>query len=138
MGTPQPPNPPGDECALCWGPGGALGDLPTPRYATMTLHNMLPGDNYTPELEQLLLTPHLLEQTFDPCRWEVRDGQFVWQWILTPNRSECQVFSGPPHRQFFNGDIAEECITVLTNLALAPADNVLYSGFAAVFFEKGD
>ena len=135
MGTPLPPNQPGNLCDLCWGPGKPLGPPPTPTTIVMRLTSMLPGDNFTPELEQLLLTSHYLVQTFEPCIWRIDDGSFIWRWLFFPGLSQCEVFSGPPVRNSFTGTVAAPCLLDLANLSTTPADQVMFGGFANITWD---
>ena len=132
MGTPLPPNEPGEPCNVCWGPGQLLGPLPTPRFVIAQLFDMLPGDNFTPALEQLLITPHLLRQTINPCIWQIIDPPFTWQWVFTLTVSQCLVFSPPPVRNFFTGSSPDLCLLDVPNLATNPADQVMFRGFATL------
>ena len=138
MGTPLTRNKPGNACTICWGSSKPFGNGPTPHIVQMRLTSMLPGDNYTPELEQLLLTTHYLKQTLEPCIWEIRDGSFLWRYLLFPTLSQCEVFSGPPVRNSFTGTIASPCLTDFPNLSTAPADQVMYGGFANITWDPED
>lgn len=135
MGTPLPANEPGELCSVCWGPGNPFGPGPTPRVVQMRLTSMLPGDNFTTELEQLLLTTHYLQQTFDPCFWRIDDGSFLWTFSLFPGLSQCEVFSGPPIRNSFTGTIATSCLVDFPDLTTSPADQVLWGGFANITWD---
>lgn len=78
MGTPLPPNEPGQPCALCFGAGQPFGAGDTPKFITLSLEALVPGQFWIPEDEQLLLTPHLLSQTGIACSWSLEDRAYQW------------------------------------------------------------
>lgn len=78
MGTPLPPNEPGQPCALCFGIGQPFGDAVTPKFISLNLFDIQPGQFWRDADESLLLGPPFLIQTMIPCEWFGSDGTFQW------------------------------------------------------------
>ena len=77
MGTPLPPNEPGEDCTRCWGPAQPFGTGPTPKVLTLKFTGLQQGEFWVPEAEQSLLAPHSCIQTFFPCQWD----EFAPSWF---------------------------------------------------------
>lgn len=132
MGTPLPPNEPGDPCTVCWGPGKEFGSGPTPKVIQLRLTRLLPGEHYTEASEQFLLTTHHLEQLYAPCYYTIDARGFrldVLFWLGSTHVLVSHVDEG--WGVFYN-TTAPECSLDLENLFTSPADNVMYGGFANI------
>lgn len=138
MGTPLPPNEPGNDCALCWGVGKPFGDGPTPHMVNASLFMILPGEFWEPSEETLLLSSHQLIQHFGPCFWRVDDGQFVWIFELDGLETRFQVRRNSDNRPVFVGILPEICGTSIESGLFQPLGNVAFSGFANVVWSPGD
>lgn len=77
MGTPQPPNKPGDACPLCFGPGTEFGDVDTPYWIEAYFNMLQPAEHWIEGDEQLLLQKHLLPQKGVECQWELTFGDYT-------------------------------------------------------------
>lgn len=132
MGTPLPPNEPGDDCINCWGPNKPFGDGPTPLTITVTLEDLEPGTFWIPSQEQLLLTPHLLQQIPVSCSWSINDGTFVFLLQYLPTRTILDVFNLNPFSPAFVARPPTPCLQELDNDNTAPSGIYAFSGFAAI------
>jgi len=138
MGTPLPPNETANPCALCWGPGKAFGDGPTPKVINVALTRLLPGEHWNPDHEQLLLTTHQLEQQVGPCFWRIDDGTFTWTFEFTWIETQCEVRRKSDNKPVFVGDFPPPCMTDLGSSLLQPLGNVAYNGFANAYWNPED
>lgn len=135
MGTPLPPNEPGNDCNNCFGPGKTFGDVTTPHVIQLRLTSLLPGQHYTPEWEQFLLTTHYLEQSVDPCQYRIDSNDFRFDVIWGVFNSAVQVVYLPRAWQVFDAPAAELCvIDVPNNLQTAPG-TIMYAGFANITWD---
>lgn len=138
MGTPLPPNEPGNPCNLCWGVGKEFGNYSTPRFITMILEGILPGDDWDPDHEQLLLTPHLLDQVITPCDWDIDDGIFRWQYGFTVAGTSCYVTRKSDSRTVFLADTGVDCQIRVPNQLITGWNVIAYNGFANFSWNQGD
>lgn len=136
MGTPLPPNEPGDLCLTCWGPGKVFGDIETPKYAWMTVTNVSPGENWNPALEALLLTPHMLIQQIFPCNYALNDGHFAWLWQFLPLSSQGVVNHIASGTKAFFRQEGPRCLTELQDLSNAPENIYSFGGNGVLTFER--
>lgn len=81
MGEDPEPYEPGDGCDICWGPGKAFGDYPTPRYVNITYAGMV-GD--CAEGNQTFVAT---QSGIFPCLWTFDDGTFFGIWQAGPGNS---------------------------------------------------
>jgi len=109
MGTPLPPNEPGNLCSYCWGPGKEFGETPTPRVLICQLFDLQPAEHWDPTLEQYLWTEHYLLQTADPCVFNISDGKFAWTFYFTPTATAAVVKHIVTDSDAFRASIAIEC-----------------------------
>lgn len=117
MGTPLPPNPPGNICANCWGPGEVFGNVATPKYVTVTLSGLKAGEFWVPADETLLLTPHVLIQSMFPCTFEVRDETFQWHLVWDPARTSASVIRIVDNESAFQQGNGDVCVQSLGNFS---------------------
>ena len=132
MGTPLPANEPGDLCPSCWGPGLTFGDGPTPRVLEITLLGFSPGTLFTAPLGQLLLTPHLLEQTDQPCRYQISDGTFFWELNYNFFGTSLDVRRISDQADAFFANAPQECLLTLVNEVRFPINRIIFDGFANI------
>lgn len=135
MGTPLPPNQPGPNCGLCWGPGKPFGDFQTPRFITVTLTGIAPGDDWNPAHEQLLLTPHLLDQVITPCDWDIRDGIFLWNIRFTTSGTSASISRVQDALTVFVANPPGQCQTVLQNQQTDPFMVVGINGILTITWD---
>jgi hypothetical protein len=138
MGTPLPPNLPADPCVICWGSGKPFGDTPTPRVIFLRLTFLSPGEFWVPAHEQLLLTPHLLEQQAFPCNFTIDDGIFFWTVFWTVASTQIDVFRIADNKSAFRKGTVIECATGLPSQHLTPAGVVAFNGFASITWNPED
>lgn len=130
MGTPVPPNRPcPDACPHCWGPGKTFGDGDTPFYISMSLHDLEPGNSYDPDHDQLVLTPHLLEQ-IGMCSWRIKDGIFTWGWKFTHDETHVGVTRILDGHPVFEHTSATLCNSFVINHIVQPVNTVYMFGYA--------
>jgi len=128
MGTPMPRNRPGIPCLNCWGPGEEFGDTPTPHVITVQLFDLEPGENWDPDLEQLLLTPHLLTQTNDPCVYNLSDEHFAWTWYFELTVTAVSVKHIATDSDVFLVSTPPKCQLSLPSDLVQPVFNYAYHG----------
>jgi len=109
MGTPLPPNKPGNLCSYCWGIGKKFGDTQTPYVLRVQLFDLQPGEFWDPDQEMLLYTPKLLEQTGDPCIFNIHDGAFAWTWYFTATVTAAVVKHVATDTDVFRSAVGQEC-----------------------------
>lgn len=126
MGTPLPPNPPDDGCAICFGVGRAFGDLPTPKYITVEVVGLQPDDAWDQDDELTLLAPQDLMQTDDPCIYELTVGglHWYWRWGTSISLFSCEGVLGG--KVYFRGDVSDTCVVSIPN------ENITGTGKAAI------
>ena len=138
MGTPLPPNLPGDPCTVCWGPGKPFGDGPTPKVIELRLTSILPGELWEDELEQLLLTTHWLEQQPSPCFYKIKDAEFTWSLSWSAGATIVQVIRTLETGTVFAAEIFEECVVDIPNHITTPGNVFAYGGFANATWNPED
>lgn len=138
MGTPLPPNLPGNDCLICWGIGKEFGFAPTPRVVTMQLFSLQPGEFWNPDDEQLLLTPHLLEQAIAPCFWGIDDGIFDWQLQFFAFTTFIRVIRIADGFEVFRDPIGTACQLSINNGRGAPAGGVAFDGHCFISWDPED
>lgn len=138
MGTPSPKNEPGNLCEWCWGLGKMFGDTPTPRFISVALTKMLPGEFWNPEHEQLLLTTHDLEQTGFSCVWEISDGLYRWGLNYTQVNTFFEVHRISDNKEVFVDDYPDPCLTDIPSALSVPDDHVAFGGFANFYWNVED
>lgn len=132
MGTPLTANEPGANCPSCWGLGLTFGDTPTPRVITVALTGFQPGTLFTKTLEQLLLVPHLLEQTDQPCRYQINDGTFFWELNYNFFGTALDVRRISDSADAFFADVPDLCALTLENEVRFPINRIIMLGDAAI------
>ena len=138
MGTPLPPNEPGNPCTVCWGVGKPFGEAPTPKTLEVRLTSLLPGELWEEELEQLLLTTHYLEQTLSPCFWKIKDGEFTWSLSFDAGATIIQVIRTLQTGTVFASEVYEECVVDIENHITSPNNVFAYNGFANITWNPED
>lgn len=132
MGTPLTANEPGDNCPSCWGVGLTFGDTQTPRVITVALSGFQPGDLFTSAIGQLLLVPHLLEQTDQPCRYQINDRTFFWELNYNFFGTSLDVRRIVDSAGAFFANVPEECALSLANEERFPNNRIIFLGHAAI------
>lgn len=130
MGTPLPPNEPANNCQFCWGVGKPFGDNPTPRVIEARLTRLIPGEFWTDDDDQLLLTTHYLEQRVAPCEWFITDGTFRWSLNYNIQFTSFEVARIADNKIVFVDDQPAPCLVDIPNANIAPAGVVAWNGFA--------
>jgi hypothetical protein len=121
MGTPIPPEPeplpvpPGDRCALCWGPGKTFGDVDTPAYVIATISGVAHGEFWIEAFGEVSDGEYILTQLDGyPCFFEALSDMSYIMWEQTRDYSVAWVTSdkgvsaldisiSPCETFFFNG-----------------------------------
>lgn len=132
MGTPLPPNEPGNDCTVCWGAGKRFGDNPTPKILTVTLHDLEPGVFWWDSLESLLYTPHLLIQTASTCVWYVEDEHFSWHVDFLLAKTSISITQIVNSAIVLASDKLGPCETNIPNEITAPAGVFAINGWASI------
>ncbi len=132
MGTPLPPNEPGNGNSICFGIGKPFGDTVTPKYIQLTLSNLLQGQFWSSSFEQNLLTPHTLIQGGPPGLYLLDDGVFTWQFNWPAATTQVQVANIALAKLAFSFFGSPSCQTELADDALGPIDRVAWGGFLSV------
>lgn len=132
MGTPLPPNEPGTPCLTCWGAGKTFGIATTPKLIRVQLAGLLPADNWDPALEQLLLTPHLLEQAPPafPCNFGIQDEHFAWSLAWTPIATGFSVLHLVTASHAFQASLPSICEISFVSELIQPIANFAMFGTA--------
>jgi len=138
MGTPLPPNEPGNPCTVCWGVGKSFGDGPTPKVIELRLTSLLPGE-YADEADfDNLLVTHWLEQTGLPCVYNIIDGMLSWSVNWNPTNTYISVYNFGTLRTVFHNLTVEKCLLDLPNQNTGPDDNIAWNGFANITWNPED
>lgn len=136
MGTPLKPNEPGDACFDCWGEGKPFGEGPTPKTVIVTLSDFQPAKFWDQSFDQTLLTPHLLEQSFDACSYEIDDAGFNWFLWWKPTETLLVVqHVNLASNAFFHRD-PPICDTLLPDQGTTPQFRVAIGGFANITWDR--
>lgn len=130
MGTPLPPNEPGNLCAICWGAGKPLGDSPTPTVIQARLTSLLPGFAWNPDDEQLLWTTHYLTQRGNACEFRIQDGTFEWFLFFGPTNTHFSVTRNADGFLVFFHGTDQPCELDLDNELTLFTDGIAHNGFA--------
>ena len=130
MGTPLPPNKPGNNCAWCWGVGKEFGDTTTPHVITAQLYSLQPGEFWEQNDELLLLTPHLMIQGGNPCFFGIDDGIFAWSLQYFGATTFFRVNRNADGLPAFRDSIPPACQLSLVNGLRGPVGNVAFDGHA--------
>lgn len=128
MGTPLPPNEPGTPCTRCFGIGKAFGDVSTPKFITVQLHDLQPGDFWDPDDEQELLTPTLLSQAGLACDWNLGTSAFTWIWAWRGAGSTIIIQHTPTNKRAFESFAAPNCLLEYSSDLVVPANNFTFAG----------
>lgn len=135
MGTPLPPNEPGNNCDVCWGPGKLFGDGPTPTIIQLRLTSLLPGEfEHEADFDNLLVT-HWLVQRGLPCVFTIFDGPLEWTVGWNPANTTVSVTNVNTLRQVFFNSTDAKCLVDLPNKIIVPAAHIAYNGFANVTWD---
>ncbi len=132
MGTPLPPNEPGDPCVNCWGFGKQFGDGETPLQVELQFVDLQPGEFFDPALDQFIITPHTLIQFNSACRYRVEASDFRFQIIWDPTRTVVQAVHLPTGRQIFDNTTAPLCATDVPNNLVNPGGVMMFGGNAMI------
>ena len=135
MGTPLPPNQPGNFGNLCFGIDKPLGPGPTPRFIKLRLTRLLQGEFGTDEIEQNMLTTHLLKQQVDPLRFEITDGNFLWFVEWAPTATLIAVRDLISLRFSFAVITPELCAIDLPSDIVDAEGAIMWGGFANVTWD---
>jgi len=136
MGTPLPPNEPGNPCTNCFGFGKAFGELVTPKVIQLRLTSLLPGEFYDQDFEQFLLTTHYLEQYTSPCHYRIESNDFRFDLLWYTIQTVVQILHLPTYRQVFDNTSALGCSTDIENLLVNPTGVITYGGFANITWDR--
>lgn len=128
MGTPLPPNEPGDPCGTCWGIGKAFGDGDTPKFIKMKFSDFLPGEFWTQELDDFLKLEHLMIQDVPACTWFVIDQGIVWALSWNLPAATILIQQIVPLRPAFEVLVGIQCQLEYSNQIVAPAGVICYDG----------
>jgi len=115
MGTPLPPNEPGDLCNNCWGAGNPFGDGPTPMYIWVQLFDYKPGPLWDDSFSEFVNMPHLLPQKYYPCAWELIAGNFLIRWELYLGSTGAIMQQISPTAYFWVGGRVPRCLTEMVD-----------------------
>lgn len=132
MGTPVPPNEPGDLCTICWGPGRPHGPGPTPKVLRLVFSGLLPGEFWSSADEQSLLWPHYLIQSGVPCDWLELSTRWRCQFSYTPITVWIVLRNLATNRLAFLAIIPPSCTLFEPNEITDPLTNFAYSGNVTV------
>ena len=128
MGTPLPPNEPAVTCPACWAPGKPWAPGPTPKVIQLQFANFTPGQYFEDAYDQILLTPHLLEQTALPCIFSIDDGVFDWSVTFLAAATIILIRRLDTVRFAFNANPLVPCVESAVNGIIAPANQIAYDG----------
>lgn len=128
MGTPLPPNEPGEPCEVCWGPGKPFGDPATPKYISMQWIDYFPGDLWDEDLESILLLPQLMIQTAFPCTWAVIVEGIAFALGYETGNTALVIQRVSPFEQAFRHLGGVECLLTYPNEITTPAGVIAYGG----------
>lgn len=75
----------GIQCPDCWGFGKAFGDVPTPKYASITFSGLLPpwdvaNKKFIGEQDPLI-----------PCKWDFEDATVIGNYVMNIAFSRVQL-----------------------------------------------
>ena len=130
MGTRLPRNEPGNNCPVCFGPGKAFGDVVTPHVMQMRLTSLLPGEHWDDAYELTLLTTHWLEQTAQPCLWEIFDAPLRWRLEWHPAITIVSVRDLVTLKFAFVSSQPPICAVDVPSDIIDPVGNIAWNGFA--------
>jgi len=138
MGTPLPPNEVGESCPNCFGPGKIWDGQPTPKFVKMRFFGWSPGAGYQPELEQLLLSHHILQQTFGPCEYFIKIGDLDVDFFLGEFASSAFIFSDPYLTPYFYGFSNHPCELVIASELIESDGTGAFGGFMSIEWNPRD
>ena len=122
MGTPLPPNEPGDDCTRCWGPIKTFGPGPTPKILQLRFTNLEPGQFWVPAAEQSLLAPHYCIQTIFPCQWDQHAPTWFARVAYGDVATRILLEYRPTNRVAFDAIVPPTCtLSELNRLTAFPA-----------------
>ncbi len=130
MGTPLPPNEPGDTCSVCWGPDKPFGDGVTPHVLTVNFKMLQQGQFWDPTKEQTLLAPHLLIQGPSACSWSLQSADWLVSVTFSPTEVDVSLRILPSGSFAFRQRLALPCLYRYFNSFTAPAGLVAFGGLA--------
>jgi len=136
MGTPLPPNEPGNIGNKCWGDGKPFGPGPTPRVIKLRLTRLLQGEFGNDAVEQNMLMTHLLEQTATPLKFEIYDGRFYWFVDWSQSATLIAVRDTISLRFCFGVISPYICQLDLANDYDRWASTIMYGGFANITWDR--
>ncbi len=135
MGTPLPPNEPGNDCLVCWGPAKDFGDGATPTVIQLRLTSLLPGEFADQADFDNLLVTHWLQQTGLPCLYNIIDGNISWNVNWNPTNTNISVFNINTVRPVFNNLTFTKCQLDLPNQLTGPTGTIAFGGFANITWD---
>lgn len=126
MGTVLPPNEPGSTCPLCFGVGKPHSGV-TPKYITLDVSGILPGQGFAALVGGLGNGSHILKQVA-ACAWRLTDlnTQYLLTWssfqsrVTIRDRSTLIIFISPL--------LPEPCLINFSNIFMQFTGNIAYSG----------
>ena len=136
MGSPLPPNEPGSDFNLCWGPGKPFGIGFTPHVIKMQLTRIIQGELGNDEFEQNMLVTHLLEQTINPMKFEIYDDRFYWFVEWHPSATLISVRDEITLKHCFVATLPAICQVDAPNEVINWANNFMYGGFANITWDR--
>ena len=138
MGTPLPPNEPGDDCTRCFGIGKKFGDGPTPKFITLTITELTPGDNWNPDLENEILIPHILEQTVYPCFYTLQTPNMNYSWGFAGTYTYVFVEDRETASSYLSRTDYTRCLKELRDEYTSPTMVGAYGGLGVIDWNPED
>ena len=138
MGTPIPPNEPGESCSFCFGPGKIWDGQPTPKFVTMHFYGWMPGASYESRFEQTLLSPLLLQQTIWPCAYFLKVGDLEIGFEFAALNSNAYIFAAPYLTPYFFGYSNNPCELVIASDLIESGGDGTYGGWFSVSWNPED
>jgi len=132
MGTPLPPNEPGEDCTVCWGTDKTFGPGHTPKYLWLRITELTPGAFWNPALEAELLLPHLLVQTEAPCGYGLMTPNISYSWGFAYGRTYVLVADISTGRSFLSNNPDDECATSVRDWWTEGSQVAAYGGLGTI------
>jgi len=135
MGTPLPPNEPGDDCTTCFGSGKTFGDVVTPKFVWIQLFDYSPGPLWSDGDDAFLSIPHLLPQKYAPCRWESFDGNILLQWQFTSYSTAAIMNRVDPYGYYGIFGYFGKCLNELVDVTGSQPNSIAFGGTLKMWWD---